>query len=566
MLHSSALPSLGWLQTLSDYAPWQEECRVYISREVGRTTNEISVVKSADGRSRESSRVRSILKKIDRRVHLIYCSDLLAKVACTTLGISLFFQINGILFPVESPPLRVLIVGSMLFYICFAIKPIFEKNRLNRTAGLTDELADLSDEIKTAYWFVRNPMESAWIDLQLRRAAKSLDKLKLEELFPFKVSRWFGGVFILGGLGTGLSLIPNETPLFLREMDPETSFSEIENQIADLQSSLEGDVGTFLDESDFESLERVLEDLKGDEILNEELLMELQQAEEILNEEIFGMDALTQELVQLSQEFSESQKLSDFANSLGEMDLTSAAQKLREMSENLANMDPSVLNELEQELQSQEFSESFSAEELLDALDEAGTALAQDQISKAEGSLTEAAEALDAMAQNQSLDEALNEASMSMQALSQEISQRANNSSMTPDGQMESGAAGSASDEVTKSSGGDPGDGSGPAGNSTGTPSEVAELELGEATTLEVQLSLEIIDEQFMEEYPDPQNLFQGASQKQLSDLQFYEIGGLTEYSNASALDVETVFWQYSDLVKNYFLGIRPLRKNDNKN
>ena len=125
------MPSLGWLQTLSDYASWQEECRVYISREEESTTNEISVVKSADGRSRESSRVRSILKKIDRRVHLIYCSDLLAKVACTTLGISLFFQVNGMLFPVESPPLRVLIVGSMLFYICFAIKPIFEKNRLN---------------------------------------------------------------------------------------------------------------------------------------------------------------------------------------------------------------------------------------------------------------------------------------------------------------------------------------------------------------------------------------------------------------------------------------------------
>jgi len=155
---------------------------------------------------------------------------------------------------------------------------------------------------------------------------------------------------------------------------------------------------------------------------------------------------------------------------------------------------------------------------------------------------------------------------MNLQSLRQEVSQSDNSSSMTTDEQMEGGASGSGSDEVTKSSGGESGDGSGPAGNSTGDPFQVAELELGDATTLEVQLNLEVIDERLTQENPDPQNLFQGASQRQTSDLQFYEMGGLTEYSSSSALDVETVFWQHRNLVKNYFLGIRPLRKNDNKN
>lgn len=512
-----------------------------------------------------SRKILANLEKIDRRLQLIYCSNLLAKVACCTLALSAIFQVGEIIFGLENSSSMVLIFGALVFYAGLGIKRVFEKNRLRRAAGLADELADLSDEIKTAYWFIRNPVESAWMDLQLKRAANSLDEIKTREFLPFKPSKWFRGAFILIGVRVLLALLPNRAPLFATDSEPKDSFSDLENQIANLESTLERDVGEFLDESDLENLEEVLENLKGDELQNEELLKELLQAEEILNEGSFGLDAFNQEMTQLSEEVS-GEELSAFANSLGRMDLTEAAQQLRELSANLSSMDPSALNELERGLDVQDSSEALSIEELLDALSEAGTALADDQMSMAEESLSEAATALDAMAENQSLGDALNDAAMNMQSLRQEVSQSDNSSSMTTDEQMEGGASGSGSDEVTKSSGGESGDGSGPAGNSTGDPSQVAELELGDATTLEVQLSLEVIDERLTQENPDPQNLFQGASQRQESDLQFYEMGGLTEYSSSSALDVETVFWQHRNLVKNYFLGIRPLRKNDNKN
>jgi hypothetical protein len=511
-----------------------------------------------------SRKILGNLEKIDRRLQLMYCSDLLAKVACCTLGVSAIFQVGQIIFGLEGPSSMALIFGALVFYAGFGMKRMFEKNRLRRAAGLADELADLSDEIKTAYWFIRNPVESAWIDLQLKRAANSLDKMKPREFLPFKPSKWFRGAFILIGVRVLLALLPTRPPLFVTNTEPKDSFSDLENQIANLESTLERDVGEFLDESDLENLEEVLQNLKSDELQNEELLKELLQAEEILNEGSFGLNAFNQEMTQLSEEVSGPEELSAFANSLGQMDLTEAAQQLRELSANLSNMDPSALNELERGLDLQDSSEALSIEELLAALSEAGKALAEDQMSMAEESLGEAATALDAMAENQSLGDALNEASMNLQSLRQEVSQSDNSSSMTTDEQMEGGASGSGSDEVTKSSGGESGDGSGPAGNSTGDPFQVAELELGDATTLEVQLNLEVIDERLTQENPDPQNLFQGASQRQTSDLQFYEMGGLAEYSSSSALDVETVFWEHRNLVKNYFLGIRPLRKNDN--
>ena len=307
-------------------------------------------------------------------------------------------------------------------------------------------------------------------------------------------------------------------------------------------------------------------DLKSDEFDSEDVLRELQQTEELLNQESFEIDALNQELAQLANEFSETSELSAFSNSLEELDFAAAADRLRELSKSLSSMDASSRNELEEELRVEDFSESLSVEELLEALENAGAAMAEDQMSMAEGSLSEAASTLDAMAQSQSLGEALHEAAMNMQALSQEISQAANTSSMSPEGEMPGGSTGMGSDEVTQSSGGESGDGSGPAGNSTGLPSENSELELGVATTLEVLLNLEIIEERFAEDEPDPNNLFQGASQRQQSELQFQDVGNLTEYSSTSALDVETVVWQYRKLVKDYFLGIRPQRENDNRN
>ena len=153
-------------------------------------------------------------------------------------------------------------------------------------------------------------------------------------------------------------------------------------------------------------------------------------------------------------------------------------------------MTPTELNDLEKGLQPSQNAESLSIEELLSALNEAGTALSQDEMSMAEGALTEAAATLDAMAQNQNLEEALNEAATNMQAMSQQVTQNANSSILDPEGEMAAGSSGTGSDEVTQSSGGESGEGSGPAGNSTGAPSENAELELGEATTLEVQLCL----------------------------------------------------------------------------
>jgi hypothetical protein len=51
--------------------------------------------------------------------------------------------------------------------------------------------ANLSDELKTAFWFIHNPRPSAWVDAQIRRAARNARNLNLDSLYPRQMPRTF---------------------------------------------------------------------------------------------------------------------------------------------------------------------------------------------------------------------------------------------------------------------------------------------------------------------------------------------------------------------------------------
>ena len=121
------------------------------------------------------------------------------------------------------------------------------------------------------------------------------------------------------------------------------------------------------------------------------------------------------------------------------------------------------------------------------------------------------------------------------------------------------------SDEVQQSSAsgemGDPSQEGGPAGHATSEAIEGAEMQLGAPTTLEVQLEMEVVDEQkdfSEEEAPDPEDIFQEASRQETARVEYRNVRGPQNYAEAAALSVERIPWRYRNLVKRYFLAIRP--------
>lgn len=210
-------------------------------------------------------------------------------------------------------------------------------------------------------------------------------------------------------------------------------------------------------------------------------------------------------------------------------------------------------------------------EELLEALEEAAAALSEDRLPDAQEALNDAADAIDQITDRQARQEASNEAAERAERLQQAMSQQAMSSEgqtqmaqgQSGEAQQADGSMATPSSAINRSEGSQPpGTESGPAGNATGDPSDDAQLELGASTTLEAQLALEVIDgttPDFAEEEAlDPKDLFQEASRRQTSIVQYQDVRPPSRYAEGSALNAEQIPWRYRSLVKRYFLAIRP--------
>jgi len=94
----------------------------------------------------------------------------------------------------------------------------------------------------------------------------------------------------------------------------------------------------------------------------------------------------------------------------------------------------------------------------------------------------------------------------------------------------------------------------GPAGDATG-PGGGQEPVLGEATTLDVQLEMELLKTEERDE-PIPEEIFERLSRQEKSTLNYEALSQRGSYAEDSALGHESIPWVYRSLIKQYFLSI----------
>lgn len=81
--------------------------------------------------------------------------------------------------------LMVLLTGSVSVFALRALRPL----ALEQIAALIDRHCGLKDELKSAYWFAREHEVSALMALQVRRAARSAQRINAKEIFPLALPR-----------------------------------------------------------------------------------------------------------------------------------------------------------------------------------------------------------------------------------------------------------------------------------------------------------------------------------------------------------------------------------------
>jgi hypothetical protein len=505
----------------------------------------------------DQRQILGFLARVDRRLRVNEAIEGL------TLGIWGFCAVLVLarLFGVwENPTPRVallLIYGAGL--AGFVIWSFTRRKGLAAPARVADDRSDSKDSLVSSLDFIGLPERTRWMDFQIRRTAALSADLSPTEIAPTVLPK---PLYYASGLALGLAALLSWNPAWLQDVDATTWFTSGGPLAADAESP-EGAELLPQQEERLQDIDEALESLRK-ELEMPESLRDLEAAKEALAASRLEMEQLATDLENLGTELESTAALGDLAEAMKSKDAQKAAELLRSLAEKLKKAQTSEeLQALMDSLKDANVQQADLAE-LLERLEEAQASMDQEALAEMAQALQDAANQLDSMSEQMAADQALETMGEEMQSLQAAMGQQQAAGEQQPGQQQQAGG------QATQSAGmmssqlqmaqfqGDPSSAvpvdAGPAGDATG-PGGGEEPVLGEATTLDVQLEMELLKTEERDE-PIPEEIFERLSRQEKSTLNYEALSQRGSYAEDSALEHESIPWLYRSLVKQYFLSI----------
>jgi hypothetical protein len=427
---------------------------------------------------------------------------------------------------------------------------------LRAPAGVADARSDSKDALKSSLDFIGLPERTRWMDFQIHRTADLAQGLSPIEIAPTVLPR---PLYYATGVAFGLAALLSWNPAWLQEVDATTWFTASDPLTADAASTEEH--GALTEEQ--ERLQE-LEEALALRLEMPETLRDLQAAKEALAASRLEMEQLEMDLESLGAELESTPGLAELAEAMKSKDAQKAAELLRSLAEKLKNAQTSEeLQALLESLRDANVQQGDLAD-LLEKLEKAQGSMSPESLAEMAQALQDAANQLESMSEQMAADQALDSMGEEMQSLQAAMGQQQAAGEQQPGQQQQAGGQATQSAGMTSSQlqmaqfQGDPSSAvpvdAGPAGDATG-PGGGQEPVLGEATTLDVQLEMELLKTEEREE-PIPEEIFERLSRQEKSTLNYEALSQRGTYAEDSALAHESLPWIYRSLVKQYFLSI----------
>src|ERR1043166_2293761 len=90
------------------------------------------------------------------------------------------FKIWDLLSPFRATTVSVVLLVWFSSFVLYILWRTIRSGNLDETAAQLDKKVGLSDELRTAYWFIKHPRASDWIELQIRRASAKISQLSID--------------------------------------------------------------------------------------------------------------------------------------------------------------------------------------------------------------------------------------------------------------------------------------------------------------------------------------------------------------------------------------------------
>jgi hypothetical protein len=545
--------------------------------------------------------ILQFLEKAEKRARSNKRFNEIATALAIAFIIPVSFKLLDLVFLFRARTVSTFFLVWLAATVAWIVWRIRGRNPLAQTAANIDRKASLNDQLKTAYWFIRNPRQSEWVDAQIQRTAKEAGRIRIDSLYPRKFPRnsliAAGLLFLLVGLNfVPLSL--NHNWVYLQAAPP---FSLTEEERVNLANAI-----------------KLLEQAKAEENAElagkiQELIEQLQEGEISVDDAIKQLDALKDELEagdldsanmtngleQMAAILRQAKALQPAAQPMGRGELNEAASQMRQLAARLQTLSQDDLREMSQRLNSASENPRSGLQDLARAFETTGGAIQRGDRAASQSGFDRIARELESIRQELD-DQALrSEAGDELGDLVDSLEQReegeatsseAGGKSAASQGKSEQkGAGGEAGErgeapeggEGEAGEGGEPGEGGeagegeegteagtnpggpsedgppGRGGNSFGGSTKSAPLE-GEATSLEVQLQKEALQFEAEGGGLEPDKEAEAAGERQRSKLDYRNAPSDLTPAQKDLLNQDRIPWDSKQLMKKYFQAVKP--------
>jgi hypothetical protein len=489
-------------------------------------------------------------------------------------------------------------LAATLGWIVYRIRG---RNPLAQIAANIDRKASLNDQLKTAYWFIRNPQQSEWVDAQIQRTAKEAERLRLDSLYPRKFPRasWIaaGLLFLLVGLNF-VPLSMNHNWVYLQAAPP---FSLTEEERVNLEKAIRLLEKAKAEENAqlAERIQDLIEQLQQGEISVDDAIKQLDELKDELEAGDLDSANMTNGLEQMAAILRQAKALQPAAQPMGRGDLNAAASQMRQLAGRLQTLSQEDFLEISQRLLSASENPRSGLQDLASAFASTGSAIQRGDRGASQSGFDRIARELESLKERLD-DQALrSEAGDELGDLVDSLEQRDDGDATSSEASSKSGAqgkseqkaggageegergepqdggegegqpgeegeggeAGEAGEEGTEA-GNTPGQSSedapnGRGGNSFGGSTKSAPLE-GEATSLEVQLQKEALQFEAQGGGLEPDKEAEAAGERQRSKLDYRNAPSDLTPAQKDLLNQDRIPWDSRQLMKKYFQAVKP--------
>ena len=145
------------------------------------------------------------LTRIEWRLRANRLLEKMTAALSIALACLIFIKLWDLVSPFRIATVRSLLGASILSCSGYAVWLLRRKGTLDQAAVSIDQKARLNDEIKTAFWFIRNPHPSKWVDRQIQRAARTVAKIDPLRAYPIVIPRASYAAVAMTGVLVGLN-------------------------------------------------------------------------------------------------------------------------------------------------------------------------------------------------------------------------------------------------------------------------------------------------------------------------------------------------------------------------